>query len=579
MNFQLLQAATTAASQDLNRISLHTWDWVFIALFFVAMIWICWDVSRKKKETSGDYFLSGRSATWIAIGASIFASNIGSEHLIGLAGAGATSGMAQAHWEMHGWMILLLGWVFVPFYSRSMVYTMPEFLERRYNKESRGILTWISLASYVLTKVSVTVMAGGLALHTLLGINFWVAAVALVVITAIYTVIGGMESVLKTSILQTPILLIGSIVILWIGLKELGGWNEMMSICTAQPVNEYGDNLTTLMRSGHDTEYPWYGALFCSMIIGFWYWCTDQFIVQRVLSGKSQKEARRGTIFGAYLKLLPVFLFLVPGMIAFALTKKPDSAIGQQLAAALMPDAATGALQNPDLAFPMLVNTLLPIGLKGVVICGILAALMSSLASLYNSSAMLYTIDIYKRKHPETEEKRLVVIGRIATVVVVVFGVLWIFVIQAMGKNLYAYIQSIQSLLAPAIATVFLLGICWKKTTAKAGMWTLIIGIAIGAMRLITMIINPQAHNAFTYVFNEMNIYTFGVCTFITCVLICLIVSLFTKKPSAQQIEGLCFGTATPEQKAETRASWNGWDIFHTIIILSVIVAFYIYFW
>ena len=579
MNFQLLQAATTAASQDLNRISLHTWDWVFIALFFVAMIWICWDVSRKKKETSGDYFLSGRSATWIAIGASIFASNIGSEHLIGLAGAGATSGMAQAHWEMHGWMILLLGWVFVPFYSRSMVYTMPEFLERRYNKESRGILTWISLASYVLTKVSVTVMAGGLALHTLLGINFWVAAVALVVITAIYTVIGGMESVLKTSILQTPILLIGSIVILWIGLKELGGWNEMMSICTAQPVNEYGDNLTTLMRSGHDTEYPWYGALFCSMIIGFWYWCTDQFIVQRVLSGKSQKEARRGTIFGAYLKLLPVFLFLVPGMIAFALTKKPDSAIGQQLAAALMPDAATGALQNPDLAFPMLVNTLLPIGLKGVVICGILAALMSSLASLYNSSAMLYTIDIYKRKHPETEEKRLVVIGRIATVVVVVFGVLWIFVIQAMGKNLYAYIQSIQSLLAPAIATVFLLGICWKKTTAKAGMWTLTIGIAIGAMRLITMIINPQAHNAFTYVFNEMNIYTFGVCTFITCVLICLIVSLFTKKPSAQQIEGLCFGTATPEQKAETRASWNGWDIFHTIIILSVIVAFYIYFW
>jgi SSS family solute:Na+ symporter len=227
----------------------------------------------------------------------------------------------------------------------------------------------------------------------------------------------------------------------------------------------------------------------------------------------------------------------------------------------------------------MLVNTLLPIGLKGVVICGILAALMSSLASLYNSSAMLYTIDIYKRKHPETEEKRLVVIGRIATVVVVVFGVLWIFVIQAMGKNLYAYIQNIQSLLAPAIATVFLLGICWKKTTAKAGMWTLIIGIAIGAMRLVTMIVNPQAHNAFTYIFNEMNIYTFGVCTFLTCMVICLIISLFTKKPTAQQIEGLCFGTATAEQKAETRASWNKWDIFHTVVILSVIVAFYIYFW
>ena len=564
---------------DLNRISLASWDWIVIAIFFVAMVWIVWNVSRKKKETSGDYFLSGRTATWIAIGASIFASNIGSEHLIGLAGAGATSGMAQAHWEIQGWMILILGWVFVPFYQRSMVYTMPEFLEKRYNGESRGILTYISLASYVLTKVSVTVLAGGLALNTLLGINFWVAALALVIITAIYTVIGGMESVLKTSVLQTPILLIGSLVILWLGLKELGGWNAMMDICGAQAVNDHSDSMTTLMRSAQDKAFPWYGALFGSAIIGFWYWCTDQFIVQRVLSGKDQKEARRGTIFGAYLKMLPVFLFLIPGMIAFALTKKPDSAIGAQLAAALLPDAATGALQNPDLAFPMLVNTLLPVGLKGVVICGILAALMSSLASLYNSSAMLYTIDIYKRRHPDTDEKKLVRIGRIATVVVVVLGVLWIFVIQAMGKSLYDYIQSIQSLLAPAIAAVFLLGVCWKKTSPKAGMWTLIAGLVLGFTRLVTMIINPAAHNVFTYIFNEMNVYAFGVWTFLFCIVLAIVVTLFTKKPAPEQIQGLCFSTATAEQKAATRASWNKWDIVHTVIILTATVAFYIYFW
>ncbi len=564
---------------DLNRISLASWDWIVIAIFFVAMVWIVWNVSRKKKETSGDYFLSGRTATWIAIGASIFASNIGSEHLIGLAGAGATSGMAQAHWEIQGWMILILGWVFVPFYQRSMVYTMPEFLEKRYNGESRGILTYISLASYVLTKVSVTVLAGGLALNTLLGINFWVAALALVIITAIYTVIGGMESVLKTSVLQTPILLIGSLVILWLGLKELGGWNAMMDICGAQAVNDHGDSMTTLMRSAQDKAFPWYGALFGSAIIGFWYWCTDQFIVQRVLSGKDQKEARRGTIFGAYLKMLPVFLFLIPGMIAFALTKKPDSAIGAQLAAALLPDAATGALQNPDLAFPMLVDTLLPVGLKGVVICGILAALMSSLASLYNSSAMLYTIDIYKRRHPDTDEKKLVRIGRIATVVVVVLGVLWIFVIQAMGKSLYDYIQSIQSLLAPAIAAVFLLGVCWKKTSPKAGMWTLIAGLVLGFTRLVTMIINPAAHNVFTYIFNEMNVYAFGVWTFLFCIVLAIVVTLFTKKPAPEQIQGLCFSTATTEQKAATRASWNKWDIVHTVIILTATVAFYIYFW
>ena len=564
---------------DLNRISLASWDWMVIGLFFAAMVWIVLDVSRKKKETSGDYFLNGRTATWIAIGASIFASNIGTEHLIGLAGAGATSGMAQAHWEIQGWMILLLGWVFVPFYSRSMVYTMPEFLEKRYNRESRGILTYLSLASYVLTKVSVTVLAGGLALNTLLGINFWVAALALVILTAVYTVIGGMESVLKTSVLQTPILLVGSLVILWLGLRELGGWHAMMSVCGAQPVNDLGDSMTTLMRSGQDAAFPWYGALFGSAIIGFWYWCTDQFIVQRVLSGKNQKEARRGTIFGAYLKLLPVFLFLIPGMIAFALTKKPDSAIGAQLAAALLPDAATGALQNPDLAFPMLVNTLLPVGLKGVVICGILAALMSSLASLYNSSSMLYTIDIYKRRHPETDEKKLVRIGRIATVVVVVLGVLWIFVIQAMGKSLYDYIQSIQSLLAPAIAAVFLLGVCWKRTSAKAGMWTLIAGLVLGFTRLVTMIVNPSAHNAFTYLFNEMNVYAFGVWTFLFCVVLAVVISLVTRRPDPTQITGLCFGTATPEQKAETRASWNKWDLLHTGVILAVTIAFYYYFW
>lgn len=573
LNFLPLQAA------DLNRISLASWDWIIIGLFFVAMIWICWDVAKKKKETSGDYFLNGRTATWLAIGASIFASNIGSEHLIGLAGAGATSGMAQAHWEIQGWMILILGWVFVPFYERSMVYTMPEFLEKRYNKQSRGILTYLSLASYVLTKVSVTVMAGGLALQTLLGINFWVAAIALVVITAIYTVIGGMESVLKTSVLQTPILLIGSLVILWIGLKELGGWNVMMETCSAQPVNEYGDSMVTLMRSGQDQAFPWYGALFGSAIIGFWYWCTDQFIVQRVLSGKNQKEARRGTIFGAYLKLLPVFLFLIPGMIAFALTKQPDSAIGQQLSAALLPDAATGALQNPDLAFPMLVNTLLPVGLKGVVICGILAALMSSLASLYNSSAMLYTIDIYKRRNPECEEKKLVRVGRIATVVVVVLGVLWIFVIQAIGKSLYDYIQSIQSLLAPAIAAVFLLGIAWKKTSPKAGMWTLIVGLVLGFTRLVMMILHPETHNVFTFIFSELNVYAFCVWMFLFCIVLAIVISLFTKQPAEAQIQGLVFGTATEEQKAITRASWNKWDIIHSVIILGVTVAFYIYFW
>jgi SSS family solute:Na+ symporter len=345
---------------------MQTLDFIVIGLFAAALIGIIVWVLKQKQDSSADYFLGGRDATWIAIGASIFASNIGSEHLIGLAGAGASSGMAMAHWEIQGWMILILGWVFVPFYSRSMVYTMPEFLERRYNKQSRTILSIISLVSYVLTKVAVTVYAGGLVFQQAFGIEelwgidfFWIAAIGLVLLTALYTIVGGMKSVLYTSVLQTPILLLGSLIILILGLKELGGWDEMIRICGGVTVNEYGDTMNNLIRSNKDPNFPWLGALIGSSIIGFWYWCTDQYIVQRVLSGKNEREARRGTILGAYLKLLPVFLFLIPGMIAFALHQKtlPDGGF--------LPLLANG-VHNADAAFPTLVSKLLPAGVKGV---------------------------------------------------------------------------------------------------------------------------------------------------------------------------------------------------------------------
>ena len=569
-------------------------DWIVIAIFVAAMVWIVLDVAKKKKNNSSDYFLSGRDATWIAIGASLFASNIGSEHLIGLAGSGASSGMAMAHWEIQGWMILILAWVFVPFYERSMVYTMPEFLEKRYNKTSRKILTYISLISYVLTKVAVTVYAGGLVFQQVFGIEsitvfgaqidfFWVAAIGLVVITAIYTVVGGMESVLKTSVLQTPILLIGSIVILILGLKELGGWDIMMKICDVQPAYEGAQgSMSSLMRPLNDPQYPWLGALVGSAIIGFWYWCTDQFIVQRVLSGKDEKQARRGAIFGAYLKLLPVFIFLIPGMIAFAIAtaaNDPGSALyGTKLGADLAP-----VLENADVAFPLLVAKLLPAGFKGVVVCGILAALMSSLASLFNSSAMLYTIDVYKPKHPEASEQKLVSVGRVATVVIVTLGILWIPIMKKIGDVLYLYLQDVQSVLAPGIAAAFLIGICWKKATPKGGQWALISGLAIGLTRLAAKIIytgnEAATSNIFKTVFFDFNWLYFCGCMFVFCCLVCIVVSLFTRKPSAEQIQGLCFGTSTPEQKQKSRASWNKWDILHTVIILSITVAFYIYFW
>lgn len=559
-------------------------DWLVVGLFCIALIGIIVWVMRQKQNNAEDYFLGGKDATWIAIGASIFASNIGSEHLIGLAGSGASSGMAMAHWEIQGWMILILGWVFVPFYSRSMVITMPEFLERRYNSQSRTILSLISLISYVLTKVAVTVYAGGLVFQQVFGIDtlwgidfFWIAAIGLVLMTALYTIFGGMKSVLYTSVLQTPILLLGSLIILVLGLRELGGWDKMMEICSTVEVNQYGDTMSNLIRDNRDPQYPWLGALIGSAVIGFWYWCTDQFIVQRVLSGKNEKESRRGTIFGAYLKLLPVFLFLIPGMIAFAL---------HQTQGDFLPMLANGN-PNSDAAFPTLVAKLLPAGVKGLIVCGILAALMSSLASLFNSSAALFTIDFYQRFRPNTDPKKLVRIGQAATVVIVALGILWIPVMRSVGDVLYLYLQDVQSVLAPGIAAVFLMGICWKRATAQGGMWGLIAGLVIGITRLCAKIYYSNADvipggdtsNIFQYLFYDVNWLFFCGWMLVFCLLVVFVVSLFTKAPEPEKIKGLVFGTSTAEQRAVTRESWNHWDVIHTIIILGITVAFYWYFW
>jgi solute:Na+ symporter, SSS family len=550
---------------------MTTIDWLVLGLFCAGLVGVIIWVVRKKSDTTKDYFLAGRDATWIAIGASIFASNIGSEHLVGLAGAGASSGMAMAHWEIQGYLILLLGWLFVPFYARSGVFTMPEFLERRYNSQSRSFLSIISLVSYVLTKVAVTVYAGGVVFKQVFGIEsimgidfFWISAIGLVVLTGIYTVFGGMKAVLYTSVLQTPVLLIGSLAVLVIGLIKIGGWGEMMEICRTTPVNEFGDTMTSLIRSPKDMDFPWTGVLLGSAIIGFWYWCTDQYIVQRVLSGRDQKEARRGTIFGAYLKLTPVFIFLIPGMLAFALNQK-------------------GLIDLPDsdAAFPTLVKELLPMGFKGIVVGGLLAALMSSLASLFNSSATLFTVDFYKKYRPEASESHLVRVGRMATVVIVILGVLWIPVMKGMGKVLYAYLQDVQSLLAPGIAAVFLLGVLSKRTTPAAGMTGLVTGFVLGMMRLVLKVFESSvnADSLLYNVFLAPNWLHYSIAMFFIIIALMIVVSYFTKGIDPASIRGLYLGSASPEQRAETRASWNKWDVIHSAVIITVVIVFYAYFW
>lgn len=540
-------------------------DWTTLGLFFLGLIGIIWWVLKQKEETTADYFLAGRNVGWFAVGASIFASNIGSEHLVGLAGAGYESGMAMSHWEIQAWLILVLGWVFVPFYARSRVFTMPEFLERRYCSGARTFLSIISLVSYVLTKVAVTVYAGGVVFKTVLGIEkvtllgididfFWIGALGLVVVTGLYTILGGMRSVLYTAVLQMPVLIMGSVVILIVGLDKLGGWGELQRIC--------GESMHCI-RSASDPKFPWTGVLLGSAIIGFWYWCTDQYIVQRTLSARNQTEARRGAIFAGYLKLLPVFIFLVPGMIAFALNKK-----------------GLLSLQSSDQAFPMLVSTLLPAGVKGIVVGGLVAALMSSLASLFNSSATLFTVDFYKKYRPQSSEKHLVSVGRIATAVVVVLGIAWIPVMKYVASVLYEYLQMVQGLIAPAIAAVFIMGVFSKRITGAGGLIGLVVGFMIGMFRLALVIfqgyLNPDG---LLYKMVAVNWLHFCIFLFFLTIAITVVVSLFTRKPSAQQIQGLTYGSATPEQAKETRDSWDKWDVIHSLIIIGIVVAFYIYFW
>ena len=548
---------------------LSSFDWTIICIYFLILLGIVLSASRRQKTTT-DYFLAGRNVGFFAIGASIFASNIGSEHIVGLAGQGASTGLAMAHYELHAWIVVLLAWVFVPFYYQSKVFTMPEFLEKRFGKEPRWILSIVSLTAYVLTKVSVTVYAGALVFQTLLPDTFgspqnafWVGAITTVTLTGLYTVAGGLRAVLYTDLLQTIILLIGSTAITYFGLIELGGFNELR-IFASENVAQYA-----LWRPLSDPDFPWLGILIASPIVGIWYWCTDQYIVQRTLAAKDLKTARRGALLGAFFKIWPVMIFLVPGLIGAALNAKGILEISID----------TNGKIIGDQVFPTMVATLLPEGLRGLVVAGIIAALMSSLSSLFNSTATLFTLDIYKKIKPKVSEQKLVLIGRMATLVVVVFGLLWIPIMPMISKGgLYQYLQSVQGYLAPPITAVFLLGLFNSRINNKGATWGLSLGFFAGMLKLIIQaffgkekIANPEL---LAYI-GDINFLYFSGILFLFCVLLICLVSYKTELPDENQIDGLTYQTI---DKEAIRESWDQKDIYATGVILGLVLAIYLYF-
>ncbi|MGB8191353.1 MAG: sodium:solute symporter [Chitinophagaceae bacterium] len=532
---------------------LGTIDWLFIILYLGVIAGVSiWSI-RKSKESPSDYFLANRNLGWFVIGASILASNVGSEHIVGLAGTAAKSGLVMGHYELHSWIILLLGWVFVPFYMRSMVYTMPEFLERRFNAKSRILLSIIQLLSYIITKASVTIFAAATVITIFFpSIDFWTAAIILVIVTGVYTVFGGLHAVMYTEAIQAIVLLLGSAVLMIFGLREVGGWDGLMS--------SIPKNKLSMFPPLSDPDFPWLGILFASPIVGIWYWCTDQHIVQRCLAGRDEKQARRGTIFAAYLKLLPFFIFMIPGLIAFSLQ-------------------AQGKLQldDPNEAFPTMVREIMPVGLRGLLAGGLLAALMSSLASVYNACSTLFTMDIYKKIKPEAGNKELVRVGRITTGVVVILGMVWIPIMSNISGVLYQYLQSVQSYLAPPIAAVFLLGVFSKRINAKGAYSAMVVGFIIGVIRIL-LELNKANLSGFAYDFATLNFLYFCIILFLVSIAIMVIVSLLTEKPSLTQLNGLTFATTVAEDKAASRASWNAKDVWLSVIVIVIIVAIFIYF-
>ena len=503
-------------------------DWLVILAYFLAVFAVVWwgeRGDRHTRETSAGYFLAGRNVGWFIIGASLFASNIGAEHLVGLAGAGASTGVAFGQYECQASVaLLLLGWLFVPFYLRTGVYTMPEFLERRYGPAARWYLAIVSIIAYVLTKISVTIAAGGIVFEALGGVNFWTGAIIVVLATGVYTIFGGLRAVLYTDMFQMFVLIGGSVVVMFAGVHAIGGWGNLCRTA--------GPDMMTMWKPMTDPNFPWTGILFGAPIVAVWYWCTDQFIVQRVLSARGIHHARLGCIFAGYLKQLPLFIFVIPGVAAYCLFK-------------------TGQLHldKPDHALPALISLLLPAGLRGLVMAGLLAALMSSLSSVFNSCSTLVTIDVYKKLQPLASERRLVLVGQISTAILVALGLAWIPFMKLISGEIYQYLQSVQAYISPPIAAVFLIGVTWKRVNGKGAMAALIAGFVLGTIRFIAELNKSHLDgSSLLYQYATINFMHVAVLLFVICSVLMVVVSLLTKPQPAANLAGLTFATANLAQ-------------------------------
>src|ERR1700681_3379214 len=549
--------------------SVATLDLVIIGVYFAILFGIGMYFARRER-TSEDYFLAGRDIGWFFIGASLFVSNISTEHFIGLSGTGASSGLAVGHFEWLACLILLiLGWVFVPFYLRTNVFTMPEFLERRFNRQPAVYLAAISIIAYIFTKISVQLYAASVVLERVAGWPLWKTAVVLVIATGIYTVAGGLAAVIYTDTVQTLILITGAVALTIIGLGRLGGLEHLR---TMVPPDYFH-----MIKPISDPNFPWTGIFFGAPILGIWYWCTDQVIVQRVLSARDEGHAKAGTIFAGFLKVLPVFLLVLPRLICYALYPQLFTVVD-------------GKVTNGDIAFPTLVINLLPTGLVGLLIAALLAALMGAMSSVFNSASTMVTLDFYKKFRPTASEKQLVTFGRIATGAMVVLGLLWVPFIHLLSAQLYIYLQSVQAYISPPIAVCFIFGILWPRLNGEGAISSLLVGFVLGAARFIFEVLDKTRHynsGAVRWLV-DMNFLHYAVHMFVVCAIVLIAVSMMYPAPERKKIAGLTFATVgdklettdvkeTPHLRRETPAEHRV-NLAFTLLLIATVFSLWIYF-
>lgn len=594
---------------DQKAKSLHAADWAIIAVYFILCIvvglWSKFRKQRGKKETAESYFLAGRSMMWWAVGPSLFASNIGSEHFIGIAGSGAATGIGVVSYEWQAcWVLLLLGWVFVPIYLKSRIYTMPEFMKKRFqSKWIRTVITFIALVSYVFTKTSVDIYAGSVFLYEAIGWNIYISSACILAITAVYTMLGGLMAVIFTDVLQCAIMLIGAIVLAIMSFVKVGGitglWEKFPnaigapyrpSIATTMNtslINATAAAMTTLapttgalmsnvtnhtmsaavdacykvtpywgnmFRPLDDPDYPWLGVWTTLPIMGVWYWCTDQVIVQRAIGAKNNMHAKAGSIFAGFLKILPIFIMVMPGMISRVLFK--DSIACADAASCKFHCGNEYGCSNN--AYPKLVLNILPTGMVGLMMAVMMAALMSSLSSAFNSSATIFTVDVWDRFRPQASQREQLIVGRVCVFVLVIVSLCWLPIIQgSAGSQLFVYIQTVQSYLAPPLTMAFALGILWPRLTEAGALSGLAAGFLLGIIKFILGNIFPapscgEGQDDDRPAFVKMHFMFYAIIVFVVTGIVMVVVSFFTEPVPLEELGGLTWKTINDPPVAQS---------------------------